>query len=294
MEIASLSGLYDGIRDESFKNLIRTMLTESGISKKYITVLLKDENFSYFSTSFIDVSYDSDNNYFALSSLGHQTLTKSMMWYFIKRYPLLNRVDSKGILSRLKNKHMETKTLAKYMDEHFKVWDYISMEEVTRNYMSNPQKVHLRLEVIQKVLEAMCASIECILDNEYQTIGVGYSIVNGFITYLIESIQISFKHEDLYDRVSVINDLKQTIQNNLNGRIVYNDQEIIDPSTAERTFKVVVVLQRGPQTMIMGEGQAPIKSEAKEIAAKKAYLSLNRMGVYYNVPPIYELLEKNK
>ncbi len=293
MEIASLSGLYDGIRDDSFKQLIHTMLKESGISDKYISILLKDKHFSYFSTSFSDISYDSDNNYFALSSLGHQTLTKSMMWYFIERYPLLNRVESKGILSRLKNKHMETKTLAKFLDEHFQVWDYISIDENTRKYISNPQKIHLRLEVIQKTLEAFCASIEIILDSVY-TIGVGYSVVNQFIIYLLQSIPISFKHEDLYDRVSVINDLKQTIRNVLGGRVDYSDQEIIDPVTNEKSFKVSVFLHRGNQSSLIGEGEAFFKADAKELAAKQAFQSLLRMGIRYNVDPVYEMLEKGK
>jgi len=283
-------GLYDGIRDKPFKELIVRILSESlpEEDNKKILLLTKDKYMGFFNTSFNDVSYDSNNNNYAMSILGNQTFTKCLLWHFIRKFPSING----EILTKISNKQVETRSVAKYIDEKYNLWDYISISKNQRDYIeANPDKIYIKLDIIQKVFDAMCASIEIILDSVY-SIGVGFSVVNKLIVYLLSNMKISYKHEDIYDRVGILNDLKLTIKNRLNGEVKFEDEEVFTPS-GEKMYKVRAFFISRVGKKLLGEGLSNLKAEAKETSAKKAFAEIQKMGINYHIPDIFKTLEKS-
>jgi len=282
-------GVYDGIRGQPFSELIKHILNDTLPEEEHkkISIVSKPKYIGFFNTAFNDVSYDSNNNNYAMSILGNQTFEKSLLWHFRNKFPMING----DILFKIKNKLVETRSVAKYIDEIYNVWDYISISNNQREYIkNNPDKSHIKFDIIQKVFDAFCASIEIILDSIYP-IGVGFAFVNKMIVYILNHMKISYKHEDIYDRVGILNDLKQTIKNTLHGEIIYEDQELISP-LGDRTYKVEAYFSsRGYKTKI-GEGVSILKGDAKEISAKQAFLYIQSRGVYYHIPEIFKTLEK--
>jgi dsRNA-specific ribonuclease len=279
------SGLYDGIRGDLFHTLIHTILKNNNVHEKYSLILLHPKNFSYFCSAFTDPSYDSDNNYIALSSLGHQTLTKTMMWFFPKKFQRLFSVDCKGVLNDLKSKHVEGKSVGKYIENTFGIWDFISMSQVTRLCQTD-----MKNEIVQKTVEAILASIEIILD-QHLSLGVGYDICNQFMQDIMGKIHISFKHEELYSRVSVLNVLKSSIQKILKGTVSFEDVELAD-GNGQKIYQVSAYLKTANGSTLLGQGIDHIKSIAKEMAAVYAVQTLQKYQITYNPPRIYNELEQ--
>ena len=249
--------LYNGIRDDSFKDMIKSMLKYAKIPKKYRTILLDDHHLPYFSTSFTDPSYDSENNNYVLSALGNPSISKSIVWYFGMKYKL-----SKGIISRLKNRFENQDVLGKYAEEIFGVnlWDYISIQS---SFREDPQK----FKFIEKALAAMFASIEIILDKNLD-IGVGNYVCNLLIVSLLEKIPSDFAYEDLNDSVSILNDMTSRIKSRFGGKVDYIYKEIIDSST--KYYEATAYIG----SITLGIGKSTNKNEAKQMSATVARQTL--------------------
>ena len=250
--------LYNGIRGDSFKEMIKTMLTYAKVPKKYRTILLDDHSLPYFSTSFTDPSYDPDNNNYVLSALGNPSISKSIVWYFGIKYQL-----AKGIISRLKNRFENQDVLGKNAEEIFGVnlWDHISIQS---SYREDPSQ---KSKFIEKALAAMFASIEIVLDKTLD-IGVGNYVCNLLIVSLLEKIPSEFAYEDLNDSVSIVNDMTNKIKNRFGGKVDYSYKEFDDNGTKYYEATAYV------GSIVLGVGRSTNKSEAKQMSATNARKTL--------------------
>ena len=83
-------GIYVGLRDDSFKDLISNILRISPEYNSYKTKLLEDSSLSYFSTAFTHPNADSNNNYNFLKALGHVSFQKNIVWYLSRKKVVVN------------------------------------------------------------------------------------------------------------------------------------------------------------------------------------------------------------
>ena len=252
--------LYNGIRDESFKDMINVILKYAKIPKKYRTILLEDRYLSYFSTSFTDSSYDPENNNYVLSALGNPSISKSIVWHFGMNYKL-----SKGTISRLKNKFENQDVLGKHLEDiiGINMWDYISIQSSLHEDISQKYKF------IGKTLAAICASIEIIIDKNL-TIGVGNYICNLLIVSLLKKIPSSFEYEELNDSVSILNDMTFKIKNRFGGKVEYRYKDIEEKGT--NYYEATAYIG----TITLGVGKSTNKNEAKQISATNARQTLEK------------------
>ena len=247
---------------------------------------MKDKHISFFYTAFNDVNYDMNDNNYALSILGNQTFTKCLLWHFRNKFPFLNE----EVLTKIANKQVENRSVAKYFDDTYHIWDFISCDNSQREFLkNNPEKIHIKLDIIQKVFDALCASVEIILDSHYP-IGVGYAHAHQIIVHSLNQMKISYKHEDIYDRVGILNDIKSSVRNKLGGDIKYEDEEVY--LNQEKMYKVSVYFVKYNNKKLIGESTAHVKADAKEAAARQAFDEIQKMGFHYFIPEVFKRLER--
>ena len=82
--------------------MIYDILKQSKIKKKYIDTLMSPESISFYHTVFTDPSFDKENNYLYVKTLGTLSVHKIIVWYFSRMYPDSNP----KILSQMKNNYL--------------------------------------------------------------------------------------------------------------------------------------------------------------------------------------------
>ena len=94
-----LSEEYIGPRDESFDQLILSILGRGKLSKKLVDIVFDKE---LFSNVFTHKSIDEENNYEYYEFIGDLTINKIIGIYLTRRFPQLRCTAGVRVLTRLK------------------------------------------------------------------------------------------------------------------------------------------------------------------------------------------------
>lgn len=269
-------GIYLGLRDDSFKDLISNILRISPEYNSYKTKLLEDSSLSYFSTAFTHPNADSNNNYNFLKALGHVSFQKNIVWYLSRKKVVVN--DKTKLDQTITDYKIRLiKSLGKITVNN--IFDFISIDKKYKNYIQGNTKTEE--QIIQSVLEAFFGAVELILDRDYG-IGVGNQIVYDCITNTFDQF-VELEEVIEKDPKTKINEIFISHKNIL-GTTNYQQ---VDYKDGIYYIDLYQVLPNG-RRILLGQGIDKPKRQAEKNAAKQA-LDKNKFYAYNSMTgQIYE------
>lgn len=288
-------GIHLGDRKEDFKNLIKSVLKNAKVCKKYRKILLSDENMEIFSAVFTHEEIDRKNNYQVYEFLGDLSGNKFIGDYCSRKFPQLMCAEGVKVLARLKINYGSKNTFYK-IAENLGFWDFISA--------TNELRIRKKKSLLEDVFEAFLGATERILDmqvipDSYRP-GIGYATVYKILESIFDGMNISLRYEDLYDAKTRLKETFDMFGEQL-GPLVYEERKDEDGNThsivyryaggkyAERpdgtvnTKKIVGRYQK----VKLGEGTSTLKADAQQIAAGQAIEILKKQGYEKFSPKIY-------
>ena len=241
-------GIYVGLRDDTFKELIFIILGEVSL-EKYKKTLLSDISMSYFSTAFTHPSADTQNNYNFLKALGHVSFQKNIVWYLSRNKLILDKTKLDKIITDYKIRLI--KSLGKMIVHN--IFDYITID---KKY-SNDEKI------VQAVLEAFFGAVELVLDTKH-SIGTGNQVVYESITSIFD------RHIELEETIE--KDSKTTLNEMfINNKKILGSPEYEEVENKDGVYYInLYQVLPNKQKILIGQGVDKPKKQAEKNAAKQA------------------------
>ena len=280
-EKSSENQIYLGDRGEAFRKLIISVLEIGRIKSKYIDILTSNKNLEVYSMVFTSASANPDENYEVFEQIGDLSINKFIVSYMYRRFPQLNCPQGVKIVARLRINYGSKDSLEKIADK-LGFWNFISSSVEDRN--------RRRKHLLEDVLEAFIGATEMLLDKEFRP-GVGYAIVYDILKVIFNQINISLRYEDMYDAKTRLKELFDWDKNL--GDIEYS---VIEQGEGIPTKIHVIQIVGGIKNKkniiggtrtVIGEGVAPLKSDAEQKAALKGLIFFQRRGIVKPIPEIY-------
>lgn len=254
--------IYRGLRGESFKNLIITILKRGKLSNEVITQLLDEESMRLYDIAFTHPSVDNELNYEYLEFLGDGVINTAIVWYLSKRFSNLKGSKGVKVLARLKINLVSKKSFAKFATD-LNLWDYISCSEHIR--------ATSKKKVLEDVFEALFGAITYLMDYKIFAAS-GYAAVYAIVSNLFDEMDISLKYEDLFDARTRIKELFDYYKDI--GELKYHT--IKDNNNIFHT-KVLLIKPDGTN-VFLGSGYAPTKNDSIHNSSQQAINVLKTMG----------------
>lgn len=264
--------MYKGIRGQSFKNLITTILKRGKVSQQIIDMLLDEEGLKLYEVAFTHPSTDAEENYEYLEFLGDSVVNTAIVWYIARRFKQLQGSKGVKVMARLKINLISKKSFAECA-QRLNIWDYISCSETIRQ--TNKRKV------LEDVFEAFFGVTTFLMDSKVFHCS-GYAVVYAIVASLFDEISISLKYEDLFDartRIKELFDCNKDI-----GTLEY---DTIKDSNNVFTSKAYLV-KHDSTRVYLGVGTGNTKVDSIQVASQQAIYSLKVMGVQLPIKPEYE------
>lgn len=276
--------IYNGIRGDQFKNMLRTILKRGALADGMIDQLLDDEGIKMYSTAFTHPTADTQNNYEYMEFLGDSMVNTAIVWYISRRFRHLQGVNGVKVLARLKINLVSKKSFADCAKK-LNIWDYISCSDTTRKT--------IKKKVLEDVFEAFFGATTLLMDSKV-CMSSGYAVVYAIIESLFDEMHISLKYEDLFDartRIKEIFDCNRHL-----GELVYTtDKEMVAPvpnsggiTSAVFTTRVSLVPHGPtPRPVFLGKGTGNTKVDSVQVASEAGIHVLKTMGIQTIVKPEY-------
>jgi len=266
--------IVNGLRDESFWDMIRKTIERSGMKTEHIDKLLGDERAKkMYMSVFTHHSADINNNYEWLEILGDATLNKCVVWYISKRFPQLKCMEGVKIIARLKINLISKKTFAE-IATRLNWWAYVTAEEEIKQTKKK--------KLLEDIFEAFFAATEMLIDSIVYP-GSGYAICYRMLASMFNEIKISLSYESLYDPITRLKEVFDYFKNI--GTFTFSSEK-------KDGFQHVYLYQvLSPQQKIMiGFGMASLLDDAKQRACQKGLENLKSRGIVKPVPDYYKSL----
>lgn len=254
-----------GLRGESFRQMLTTFLRMGNITDDDIETLLDGDGMEMYDIAFTHKSYDAERNYEPYEFVGDSIANKSVVYYIFTKYPYLQQPKCVVILNKIKNQLISGKSFARFARQ-LGFWDYVSTNSTLRESRL--------ISVLEDVFEAVIGVTELLVDRVHGR-GVGMVICSNIITRLLDGIHIPTTYEELCDAKTRLKELVDQYKSEL--RIQYKC------TTVEKRHHVQIHF-RG---RVIGDGDEFVKVKAEQIAAKKAMKYLARRGFRKEVPQKY-------
>jgi dsRNA-specific ribonuclease len=292
-ELNKLSGvIYFGIRDASFRDMIKNILEKSKLKQKYIDELTTENNMKIYDQAFTAASANSKKNYEIFEQLGDTSVNKFLVWYAYKRFPQLNCPLGVKVVARIKINYGSRQSFSE-IGENLGFWPYITADETERGKKKK--------DLLEDCVESFFGCTEQILDRKYRP-GVGYAIIYDILSSIFDKIDISLNYSDLYDAKTRLKELFDAYKEEL-GQIAYTDNrdEMLSESIAYqvprnsqnkpiiiKVNKDVTIEKARPEWIPLGSGKAAKKADAQQKASEEALKRLNAAGWIKEVPAEYK------
>ena len=270
--------LYRGKRDQSFSDLLRSLLLKSNILPEKIEEILDKDGLELFSKAFTHISADNKNNYELYETLGDKTANKCILWYFAKRFPHIFCYQGADIITRIKIKYIQSDSFSDISD-NLGFWDYISMSVETKNG-------NIRHKILEDVFESFCAVVEIICDNKFG-MGTGYSACFHIISKIFDEMDISIDYNSLYNPIMILKEIYDELV--INGKRSKEDKLPIYSQEVRDGEHIVKVMDKpiGGNMTVMGIGKGKTIEIAKQNASKKGIEYFNLQGISKKIPEAY-------
>ena len=267
--------VYLGLRDESFRDLIRGLLERGKLKAKYIDLLTTDESMKVYGQAFTAASANPDVNYEIFEQLGDVSANKFIVWYAYRRFPQLECPLGVKVVARLRINYGARQSFSE-IGERLGFWPYISASEDDR--------LRKKKDKLEDCVESFIGCTEYLLDKAFRP-GVGYAIVYDILSSIFDEIPMSLRYEDLYDaktRLKELFDLYKSklgtwaFVDNRDDMLAISQVYMIPPNSRNKQVikrKIGVgendVIQEAPSDwQMMGEGKAAKKGDAQQKAAE--------------------------
>ena len=287
--------VYLGLRDESFRDLIRGLLERGKLKAKYIDLLTTDESMKVYGQAFTAASANPDVNYEIFEQLGDVSANKFIVWYAYRRFPQLECPLGVKVVARLRINYGARQSFSE-IGERLGFWPYISASEDDR--------LRKKKDKLEDCVESFIGCTEYLLDKAFRP-GVGYAIVYDILSSIFDEIPMSLRYEDLYDaktRLKELFDLYKSklgtwaFVDNRDDMLAISQVYMIPPNSRNKQVikrKIGVgendVIQEAPSDwQMMGEGKAAKKGDAQQKAAEAGLKLLNENGWVKEIPEEYK------
>lgn len=289
-------GVYLGKRDDTFKQMIGSILETGDISEKYVDELLTPEGMSYFSTAFTHETADRENNYQFMETLGDATLNTCTVWYLAQRFPQIRCKAGSDIFTKLKIKLVQSKSYGKMASE-LGFWDFISMEK----NLNEAASVKDKQSILEDVFESCFAAIQLLLDSKFG-IGVGHVVCYKIISKILDKKNIRIDYEQIVDAKTR---LKEMFDKSYNKQR-YGDFYLVVTESSDAHHNVLIYFgpvhliepfkktktrppPNHPDIKIIGTGQSNESlADAEQVASQAALDYLKKeYNLVKEVPPEY-------
>lgn len=286
--------IYFGLRDGSFRNMIKNILEKSKLKSKYIDELTDEKSIQAYSQAFTAASANPNKNYEIFEQIGDLSANKFIVWYSYRRFPQLDCPLGVKVVARLRINYGSRQSFSE-IAESLGFWPFISADEDERS--------RKKKDLLEDAMEAFIGCTEQLLDNKYRP-GVGYGIVYDILSSIFDKIDISLAYNDLYDAKTRLKELFDAYKDAL-GTWAYIDtrEELlaesiiyqVPPGSSNEPFKQKigpgkqdVVTKPRDEWVKLGSGKAAKKADAQQKAAEAGLQKLNALGWVKEVPEEYK------
>lgn len=284
--------VYLGLRDQSFRDLIRGLLEKGKLKAKYIDLLTSDESMKVYGQAFTAASANPDDNYEIFEQLGDVSANKFIVWYAYRRFPQLKCPSGVKVVARLRINYGARQSFSN-IGERLGFWPYISASEDDR--------LRKKKDKLEDCVESFIGCTEYLLDNAFRQ-GVGYAIVYDILSNIFDDIPMSLRYEDLYDAKTRLKELFDLYKTQLGSWIFVDNRDdklaisqvymIPANSRNKQVIKRKIgdnIIEEAPSDWnLMGEGKAAKKGDAQQKAADAGLKLLNENGWVKEIPEEYK------
>ena len=233
------------------EQMIYDILKQSKIKKKYIDTLMSPESISFYHTVFTDPSFDKENNYLYVKTLGTLSVHKIIVWYFSRMYPDSNP----KILSQMKNNFLHQYLFGEYV-EKLGFQNFI---------LFNPNEQKISLNLLQLVFDAFIGATELLINKKHK--GIGFFIVEKICTSILENNEFNIGGLIKSDSKTKLKELLQV------KRMFLETKESRD---SQGIFLIELFLDRVKR----GEGRGKKIIDAEQIASQEVLDYLRSIGIF--------------
>lgn len=260
----------------SFREFIRGLIGLSGIKRRYVDVLTDKDGMAVYQEAFTHSSVDPQRNYEWLEILGDATLNKAIVWYVSKRFPILQNPEGVKVIARLKINMVSKKKFSELaeslgMDHHIR-YDV--------NALPTYNSIAIR-SILEDVFEAFFGATEWLIDRAVEQ-GAGYGICYTILSRILDKTDISLEYTDLYDSVTRLKETYDIYRNRLAGNLRYDNKR-------EEFTQYVTIRHVGAGNIshVLATAEASTLDEARQLAASRALVLLEKKGIAKPIPPYY-------
>jgi dsRNA-specific ribonuclease len=283
--------------DQAFESLIKNFLTDiltkrSGMRPESISKYLDNkDNMKQLMSAFTHWSFDPINNYEYYETLGDVTLNKCVVWYFHKRFPTIRTSENPSrIMTALKTKNISKFVFSKLSD-FLKLENYIRYRPILDKKKKKPVMIDNKMKT--DVFESLFGTLEDIINNTEQMMGIGEVPVYNIVSTLIDQVKnISLDIEDLVDDKSKISEIFSKYRETSEHQYIYKEVGKPNPANPELVDKFYQVSLKlkfknpyNPSETITYE--TPVKEsrkklEAEKMVAKDALAFMKNYGITFS------------
>ena len=232
----------------TLENLLKDLFVKAKVKRKYISCLTKPECISFYTSAFTDPSFDSENNYLYLKTLGTVSISQIIVWYLTRKYPQLTPQK----ITQLKKNFIEKSKFGEYGQT-------INFDQ----YILRDEKLNITHKTIQNVFEAFIGTTELLVNKNFK-FGLGYVIVYKICSSILDEI---FIYEEELDSKTKLKELLDVYKNILLERNHLRDENNI--------FHFEIIYQNQK----IGNGSAKTIIESEQEASNQALQFFKERGI---------------
>ena len=264
--------IINGPRDDTFKNLIVSLLRRGKMATKYIDQILDEDGMDLYSKAFTHPTADESNNYEFYEMMGDASVNCAIVWYLNRKFPHLHCPGGVKIIARLKIILVSKRTFGP-LAEKLGLWPFVTASKETKGTQMK--------QTLEDVFEAFFGVTQTLIDNNIK-MGRGSAIIYNMIESIYdEHIPISLKYEDLFDAKTR---LKETFdfpefKDNLT-ELTYHREKNME----EKMNTVTITARIRGHFQQIGIGKGTLKPTAEQNAARNAIYNLQKKGYTRPIP----------
>jgi dsRNA-specific ribonuclease len=210
-----------------FKRFIATILQKyGGLSDSSVDKYTNADNLQLLMTSLTHWSYDLIENYELLEVLGDATLNTVIVWYYIKIFPELNRMNKERatyLMSKLKTKGIEKAQFSNFCEllglDRFIRYRELHFIETTKTFTIEKMVLKDR-SMKEDVFEAFFGAINSIVNREEGN-QLGYVLVSQIMDKFLDEIdmksKLSLDPRDLEEGISMLKEIFDILKFKINS-----------------------------------------------------------------------------
>ena len=263
-----------GLRDDSFKALIKSLLAKSGLKQLFISLLTDDEGMKTYEQVFTHKSIDAEANYEYFEILGDLTINKFLVSYFSERFPKLKSCRGVKVLAQLRIKYGSKILLAPVAEKY----------QFTRFISATKGEFEVsKTSLLEDVFEAFFGATENMIDTRIKQF-TGYAACYSILKQFYDEMPIDASYEALHPPISRLKELfdKMEVVAKLGcvsdkQKVKYNT--VVDEASAGVYVTEVSYCSNHSGKVILAVGKGPSKVASENKTAALALVHLRAQGI---------------